>query len=91
MKRFFLVGSFVVIVASQSGCASLLVNLIPVGHSKPRLQVYGGVRFWFEGFPPDSSTLDIIVIVLAMFVDVPLCFILDTLTLPITIPMELSR
>ena len=105
MKRFLLVGSLVVIVASQSSCGTIAGNFITpcmwgscCGEKKTR--IYGGVRLHAEGLSQLSperirltqmSTWELMWHWIVALIDMPLCFVLDTLTLPITVPIELSR
>ena len=55
--------------------------------------VYGGVRLHVEGWSDFDhwSTWRIIEYWLIAVIDIPLSFVADTLTLPITVPIELSR
>ena len=105
MKRCILLGSLVVIVASQSGCGTIFGNfMVPCiwGSccSEPETRIYGGVRLHAEEWQHRSSeafaarqvsTLDIMWYWLISVIDIPLSFVADTLTLPITVPIELSR
>src|SRR5438046_2420208 len=75
----------VVLIAALSGCGTLLI--LPDEPPQPfdfdnvpTRRPYGGVRLDLEPFPDANSMKPLDYLFLA--VDVPLCFIGDTLTLP---------
>ena len=93
MMKWVLVVSLAMIVGSQSGCMTIFGNFVNAGiDGHPETRIYGGVRLHVDGWGFENmSTLEIMFYWIVALIDIPLCFVADTVTLPITIPMELSR
>lgn len=83
------------LVISLAGCGTVL-NLMPESHALPKGSgekgIYGGVVFDVDTVSAAEWPWEKLVgIFMLLFIDLPLSVVLDTATLPITIPVTLSR
>ena len=74
---------------APSGCTSIY-NLSGGGPQFPGPSVYGGTRMNFWVLSQEGAIHGGMQFLLAL-IDLPLSFVLDTLLLPITIPVEMAQ
>ena len=85
MRKILILLMVCLLIVSCVGCLSVAILIGGYPHGEPGLAVYGGVGFHLtllEGVDYNPGFLHL----LLALIDMPLCMVLDTLLLPITIP-----
>jgi uncharacterized protein YceK len=95
MKRTFGIMIVAIAAISQTGCGTVF-NFWPKDeHSTHeeigQMRVYGGVRMDGRAFSEASWPWQKLLAILILTVEFPLSLVMDTITLPVTIPVTLSR
>ena len=94
MRRSIGIAILAIFVISQTGCGTIM-NFSPKFDSGQReeigkMRVYGGVRIDAQTFSEASGWQKLLTLLL-LTVEFPLSLVMDTVTLPVTIPVTLSR
>jgi uncharacterized protein YceK len=82
-----------VLLVPLSGCGTVM-NFLPDNHVFPgsgEKAVYGGVVYDVTGAGKAEGFWETLLVAFLLLIDLPLSAAMDTVTLPITIPVTLSR
>jgi uncharacterized protein YceK len=95
MKRALAIMISAMLVLSQTGCGTIF-NFWPKDeHSSlegmGKMRIYGGVRMDGEALSEAPWVWQKLLTILVLTVEFPLSLVMDTVTLPVTIPVTLSR
>ncbi len=95
MRRSPIIAILAMVVLSQIGCGTIM-NFMPKVERGQReelgmMRIYGGVRIDAQTLSDASWPWQKILTFLFLTVEFPLSLVLDTATLPVTIPVTLSR
>ncbi len=95
MKRALGIAIVVVAAISQTGCGTVF-NFLPkdaqsTHEEMGRMRVYGGVRMDGQALSEAPWVWRKLLGLLILTVEFPLSLVMDTATLPVTIPVTLSR
>jgi uncharacterized protein YceK len=95
MGRSLGIAIIAVLVISQAGCGTVM-NFSPKVESSQReeigrMRIYGGVRIDAQTLSEAAWPWQKLLTLLVLTVEFPLSLVMDTVTLPVTIPVTLSR
>jgi len=95
MKRALGITIVAISVISQMGCGTVF-NFWPrddhsVHEEIGQMRVYGGVRMDGQAFVDAQGPWRKLLAILILTVEFPLSLVMDTATLPVTIPVSLNR
>src|SRR5687767_13818669 len=95
IRRWFVKSAVaVVLLCCLGGCGTIFNLAGPIEGGREdfgQMNIYGGVRLDAKAVSEARGAWMTSLTVLAMFIEMPLSFVLDTVTLPVTIPVTLSR
>jgi uncharacterized protein YceK len=84
-----------IVVISQMGCGTVLNFWSSQGHGYRddygQMEIYGGVAIDAQALSEAKGTWEKLWAILFLTVEFPLSLVLDTATLPVTIPVTWSR